>query len=43
MSEYQYYEFVAIDGPISDEGMRYARDCSTGSDRDVMCIASCGS
>jgi hypothetical protein len=29
MSEYQYYEFVAIDGPISDEGLRYARGCST--------------
>ena len=29
MSEYQYYEFVALDGPISDEGMRYARACST--------------
>jgi hypothetical protein len=25
MSEYQYYEFAAIDGPISDEGPRYAR------------------
>lgn len=29
MSEYQYYEFVAIDGPISDEGWRYARGCSS--------------
>jgi hypothetical protein len=29
MSEYQYYEFAAIDGPISDEGLRYARGCST--------------
>ena len=29
MSEYQNYEFAAIDGPISDEGMRYARGCST--------------
>ena len=28
MSEYQYYEFVAIDGPISDEGLRYAEGCS---------------
>ena len=28
MSEYQYYEFKAIDGPISDEGLRYARSCS---------------
>jgi hypothetical protein len=27
MSEYQYYEFAAIDGPISDEGLRYARRC----------------
>jgi hypothetical protein len=27
MSEYQYYEFAAIDGPISDEGLRYARSC----------------
>jgi len=25
MSEYQYYEFAAIDGPISDEGLKYAR------------------
>jgi len=29
MSEYQYYEFVALDGPVSDEGMQYARGCST--------------
>lgn len=29
MSEYQYYEFVALDGPISDEGMTYARGCSS--------------
>ena len=29
MSEYQCYEFAAIDGPISDEGLRYARSCST--------------
>jgi hypothetical protein len=29
MSEYQYYEFMAIDGPISDEGLRYARACSS--------------
>ena len=29
MSEYQYYEFVAIDGPISDEGLDYARSCSS--------------
>ena len=29
MSEYQYYEFSAIDGPISDEGLRYARGCSS--------------
>lgn len=29
MSEYQYYEFVAVDGPISDEGLSYARGCST--------------
>jgi hypothetical protein len=29
MSEYQYYEFAAVDGPISEEGMRYARSCST--------------
>jgi hypothetical protein len=28
MSEYQYYEFAAIDGPISDEGLAYARGCS---------------
>lgn len=29
MSEYQYYEFVATDGPISDQGLRYARGCSS--------------
>lgn len=29
MSEYHYYEFVAADGPISDDGMRYARSCSS--------------
>lgn len=29
MSEYQSYEFVALDGPISDEGLRYARGCSS--------------
>lgn len=29
MSEYQYYEFAASDGPISDEGLRYARGCSS--------------
>jgi hypothetical protein len=29
VSAYQYYEFVAIDGPISDEGLRYARGCSS--------------
>src|SRR6059058_4620080 len=29
MSEYQYYEFAAIDGPISDAGLRYARGCSS--------------
>ncbi len=27
--EYQYYEFAAIDGPISDEGLRYAQGCSS--------------
>jgi hypothetical protein len=32
MSEYQYYEFVALDGPISDEGMKYAEGCSTRAD-----------
>lgn len=32
MSEYQYYEFAAVDGPISDEGMRYAEDCSSRAD-----------
>ena len=32
MSEYQYYEFAAIDGPISDEGLRYARNCSSRAD-----------
>ncbi len=29
MSEYQYYEFAAIDRPISDEGLHYARRCSS--------------
>jgi hypothetical protein len=29
MSEYQYYEFAALDGPISDEGLRYAQGCSS--------------
>ncbi|MCB1125987.1 MAG: hypothetical protein KDM81_05790, partial [Verrucomicrobiae bacterium] len=29
MSEYQYYEFAAIDGPISDEGLNYAKGCSS--------------
>jgi hypothetical protein len=29
MSEYQFYEFVALDGPISDEGLRYAEGCSS--------------
>ncbi len=29
MSEYQYYEFAALDGPISDEGFRYAERCSS--------------
>jgi hypothetical protein len=29
MSEYQFYEFAAIDGPISDEGLQYARGCSS--------------
>ena len=29
MSEYQYYEFAAIDGPISDVGLGYARTCSS--------------
>jgi hypothetical protein len=29
MSEYQYYEFVALDGAISDEGLRYAEGCSS--------------
>jgi hypothetical protein len=32
MSEYRYYEFAAIDGPISDEGLLYARGCSSGAD-----------
>lgn len=32
MSEYQYYEFVAVDGPISDEGLRYAEGCSSRAD-----------
>ena len=32
MSEYQYYEFAASDGPISDEGLRYAQSCSSRAD-----------
>ena len=28
MSEYQFYEFAAVDAPISDEGLRYARECA---------------
>lgn len=32
MSEYQYYEFVAVDGPISDKGLRYAESCSSRAD-----------
>ena len=32
MSEYQYCEFVALDGPISDEGLRYAEGCSSRAD-----------
>ena len=32
MSEYQYYEFAAIDGAISDEGLRYAKGCSSRAD-----------
>jgi len=29
MSEYQYYEFVTLDGAISDKGMEYAESCSS--------------
>src|SRR5512141_803713 len=29
MSEYPYYEVAAIDGPISGEGFRYSRACSS--------------
>lgn len=32
MSTYQYYEFLALDGPISDEGLTYARGCSSRAD-----------
>ncbi len=32
MSEYQYYEFLAVDGPISDEGLQYAEGCSSRAD-----------
>lgn len=32
MSEYQYYEFIALDGPISDAGLRYAEGCSSRAD-----------
>ena len=32
MSEYQYYEFAALDGPISDEGLHYAENCSSRAD-----------
>ena len=29
MSEYQYYEFVALDGPVSGEGLEYAESVSS--------------
>src|SRR5438105_143236 len=29
VSEYQYYEFVAVEGPISDKGLQYAQTCSS--------------
>lgn len=29
MSSYQQYEFLALDGPISDKGLRYAQSCSS--------------
>jgi hypothetical protein len=29
MSTYQYYEFLALDGPISDDGLRYSEGCSS--------------
>ena len=29
MSEYQYYEFAALDGPICDKGLQYAQSCSS--------------
>jgi len=32
MSEYQYYELLAVDGPISDEGLQYAESCSSRAD-----------
>ncbi len=32
MSQYQYCEFAAVDGPISDEGMKYAEGCSSRAD-----------
>jgi hypothetical protein len=32
MSSYQQYEFLALDGPISDEGLQYARRCSSRAD-----------
>lgn len=32
MSEYQYYEFAAIDGPISEAGLRYAEGCSSSAE-----------
>ncbi len=32
MSEYQYYEFTALDGPISDDAFQYARACSSRAD-----------
>jgi len=43
MSEYQYYEFVALDCPISDEGMAYARGCSKAKPYAVTvgCLALC--
>ena len=32
MSRHQHYEFAAMDGPISGEGLRYARSCSSRAD-----------
>jgi hypothetical protein len=41
MSEYEYYEFAAIDGPISDEGMAVASGGSANSEFDTPIARRC--